>query len=85
MKRLKPIGILLLSCSILATSCATILGGPITASQKHRPEKGEAKRKLRPAPLIAGIVTIPFFVGAISLIVDFSTRAIYKPMEPKSK
>lgn len=76
---MKKIIIAVMLISYLFTSCATLTGGEITTCQKHKPETNEPKRKLRPAPLVTGIVLTPLFVGAISLIVDFSTRAIYKP------
>jgi hypothetical protein len=79
MKKVKHLLLWLIACSFLFSSCATVLGGEITKCQKQKPEKGEAKRKMRAAPLIAGIITVPFIIGIVSLVVDFSTKAIYKP------
>jgi hypothetical protein len=73
--------LLVVTCS-LYQSCATLVDGQIQSSQKHKPENGEPRRKLKVFPLIAGIVTAPFGVGIVSLAVDFSTKAIYKPTKP---
>lgn len=68
-------------------SCATLFGGvgndkdwTINRYQKTKPAAGLPKRPLRPVPFVADIV-LTFGVG---LIVDFSTKAIYKPDGPKS-
>ena len=55
------------------TGCATILGGPVTASQKQKPAPGQQQREVRVGWLIADII---LFVPG--LIVDFATGAIYK-------
>jgi hypothetical protein len=56
------------------SSCATILGGPITDYQKTKPAPGEPQRDVRVVALIADIII--FWPGAV---VDFATGAIYKP------
>ena len=69
----------ILTCLLVATfflsttGCATILGGPITASQKTKPRSGEQQRSVRVGWLIADIILF-----APGLIVDFATGAIYK-------
>lgn len=54
------------------SSCATILGGPITNQQKMKPMSRH--REIRTGALIADILL--FWPGAI---VDFATGAIYRP------
>lgn len=54
------------------SSCATILGGPITNYQRTKPMSHP--REIRTGALIADILL--FWPGAI---VDFATGAIYKP------
>jgi len=56
------------------TSCATILGGPVTMYQKTKPGPGQPQRDVRVAALVADLIL--FWPGAI---VDFATGAIYKP------
>ncbi len=56
------------------TGCATILGGPVSSSQKQKPAPGQQQREVRVGWLIADIIL--FLPG---LIVDFATGAIYKP------
>jgi hypothetical protein len=82
MKNFKLLTVLL-STALLIQSCATLLDGEIQPSQKQKPETGEPKRKMKVFPLVVGIVTLPTGFGLVSLIVDFSTRAIYKPTEKK--
>lgn len=72
MKRILPI-ILALTLTLGTTGCATILGGPVTASQKRKPAPGEQQRSVRAGWLIADIILF-----APGLIVDFATGAIYK-------
>ena len=72
MKRILPF-ILAISLIFSTTGCATILGGPVTASQKTKPASGEQQRSVRLGWLIADIVLF-----APGLIVDFATGAIYK-------
>ena len=69
-KKLLPIGLLSL------TSCATILGGPITPCQTTRPKVGEEQRQLRVGYFVADIIILPIGLG-----VDFITRAVYKPCD----
>jgi uncharacterized protein YceK len=59
--------------AIQMTGCATILGGPITASQKQKPAPGQQQREVRVGWLIADIILL-----LPGLIVDFATGAIYK-------
>lgn len=71
MKRLITLA---LAVTLLSTtSCATILGGPITSSQKTKPAPGQQQREIRPWWLVADIIL--FLPGTI---VDFATGAIYK-------
>jgi hypothetical protein len=56
------------------TSCATIVGGQITESQRKKPAPGEPSRQVKVGALIADVV----FFGGIGIIVDFATGAIYK-------
>ena len=60
--------------ALFFSSCATILGGPITDYQKTKPAPGEPQRDVRVVALIADIII--FWPGAV---VDFATGAIYKP------
>ena len=59
---------------ILLPSCATILGGKVTQSQRTKPDAGQPQREIRIGFLVADIL---LFVPG--LIVDFATGAIYKP------
>ncbi len=60
--------------SFSLSSCATVLGGPISACQRTKPVPGNPSRAIRPVALVADIVIFwPF------AIVDFATGAIYKP------
>ena len=56
------------------TSCATIVGGQITESQRRKPAPGEPSRQVKVGALVADVV----FFGGIGIIVDFATGAIYK-------
>ena len=65
--------------ALALSSCATVAGGKISDCQKHKPVAGEAKRKIRPVPLVLDIVG-----GAgLGLIIDFADGAIYKPCNKK--
>lgn len=64
----------IVSLCFLFSSCATILGGPVTSYQTTKPAAGEPQREVRVAALIADILL--FWPGAI---VDFATGAIYRP------
>lgn len=57
------------------SSCATILGGPITAYQKTKPLAGQPQREVRVGALVADIL----LTGIIGTGIDFATGAIYKP------
>ena len=59
------------------TSCATIVGGQVTESQRRKPLPGEQSRQIRVGALIADAV----FFGGLGILIDFATGAIYKPME----
>ena len=48
---------------LLTSSCATLLGGPVSADQAHKPKPGEQQRKLRVITLMADVVV--FALGAI--------------------
>jgi hypothetical protein len=61
------------------TSCATIVGGHVTESQRKKPLPGEPSRQIKVGALLADA----FFFGGIGLIVDFATGAIYKPVPKK--
>ena len=61
------------------TSCATIVGGQVTESQRKKPLPGETSRQIKVGALLADA----FFFGGIGLIVDFATGAIYKPVPKK--
>lgn len=73
MKKVKNI-IVVGIITLMMSSCATVLGGKVTAQQKTIPKPGEEQRKVRVSALIADVVI--FWPLAI---VDFSTGAIYKP------
>ena len=66
--------VLIVFLALQMTGCATILGGPISASQKQKPAPGQQQRDVQVGWLIADIIL--FLPG---LIVDFATGAIYKP------
>jgi hypothetical protein len=73
MKKMKSIiivGVIVITMS----SCATTLGGEVTAHQKIIPKAGEEQREVRVVALIADVII--FWPLAI---VDFATGAIYKP------
>jgi hypothetical protein len=55
-------------------SCATIINGPVTEYQRTKPEEGQPKRAVRPAPLVMDIL----FFGPVGIVIDFGTCAIYK-------
>ena len=57
------------------SSCATILGGPITDYQKTKPVAGQPQREVRVGALVADIL----LTGIIGTGIDFATGAIYKP------
>lgn len=78
---MKKVSIFLCSLILLfeMTSCATIVGGKVSASQKVKPGPGEPTRQVKVGALLADI----FFFGGAGLIIDFATNAIYKPTEPK--
>ena len=66
--------VLLASITMFSTSCATILGGPITPYQQTKPAAGEPIRRIRTIAFLGDLV-----FGLIPLLVDFSTGAIYHP------
>ena len=63
------------------TSCATIVGGQVSESQRRKPLPGEQSRQIKVGALIADA----FFFGGVGILIDFATGAIYKPAEPKVK
>ncbi|MHA8065650.1 hypothetical protein V7S76_03100 [Aquirufa sp. ROCK2-A2] len=68
------LAVLLLAGSL--SSCATVLGGPISSCQRTKPRPGKPSRAIRPVALVADIIIFwPFAV------VDFATGAIYKPCD----
>jgi hypothetical protein len=73
--------VILLICGLILifelTSCATIVGGQVTESQRRKPLPGEQSRQIRVGALIADAV----FFGGLGILIDFATGAIYKPME----
>lgn len=74
MKKIKQAFALALIGSTLS-SCATILGGPVTAYQKTKPAAGQPQREVRVGALVADIL----LTGIIGTGIDFATGAIYKP------
>lgn len=77
MKSFKRVALVLAAC-ILLNSCATILGGKISQSQKTKPAPGQPQRQVQVGYLIADII-----FGIIPAAVDFGTGAIYKPAGKK--
>lgn len=67
--RTSALGVLL-----LVSSCATVLGGPITEKQRKKPLPGELQREIRLVALLADFVLFP-----PGVLIDFATGAIYKP------
>ena len=77
--KIKSTVALLLAVSILSTSCATILGGSRTTYQVTKPKDGEPQRQVRAGYIIADVL----LTGALGIIIDFATGAIYKPEPTK--
>jgi len=75
--------IMLLLCPIVLllemSSCATIVGGQVTDSQRRKPLPGEQARQIKVGALVADA----FFFGGLGILIDFATGAIYKPVEIK--
>jgi hypothetical protein len=73
--------IMLLLCTIVLllemSSCATIVGGQVTESQRRKPLPGEQARQIKVGALVADA----FFFGGLGILIDFATGAIYKPAE----
>ena len=65
-----------LSLLISLSSCATIMGGPITEHQASAPAPGEPPRQIRAGALIANVLL--FWPG---VFIDLATGAAYKPLE----
>jgi hypothetical protein len=59
------------------SSCATIVGGQVTESQRRKPLPGEQARQIKVGALVADA----FFFGGLGILIDFATGAIYKPVE----
>lgn len=70
----------LLILMLETTSCATIVGGQVTESQRRKPLPGEQSRQIKVGALIADAI----FFGGVGILIDFATGAIYKPALPKS-
>lgn len=70
----KLITALALGAVLSLQSCATVIGGKITQSQKTKPQAGQPQRQVRAGFFVADLL----FLG-VPLIVDFATGAIYKP------
>ena len=72
---------MLLLCTIVLlleiSSCATIVGGQVTDSQRRKPLPGEQARQIKVGALVADA----FFFGGLGILIDFATGAIYKPAE----
>lgn len=66
---------------VMLSSCATILGGQRTAYQTHKPSDGQPQRQVRVGYIIADAV----LTGALGLVIDFATGAIYKPAPVPAK
>lgn len=88
MKKQVFLALLALIMSMGLSSCATVLGGPVTACQRTKPAPGQPARQVRAVALIADVlIFLPFAA------IDFATGAIYKPCDsvptsskaPKSK
>jgi len=71
----KQLVILSFASTLALSSCATILGGPITECQRTKPVPGAPSRAIRPAALIFDII----LSGVVGVAVDFATCAIYRP------
>jgi len=78
-KNVKKLAFGIVLCIMLG-SCATLLGGRITTSQKTRPTRGQAKRQIQVGYFIADVICF-----AVPLAIDFGTGAIYKPSSGKRK
>lgn len=77
MKKMKTLIAALLIMNVFS-GCAAILGGKRTSYQTVKPKDGEPQRQVRVGYIVADV----FLTGALGLIIDFATGAIYKP-EPK--
>jgi hypothetical protein len=67
-----------LTLSGFLSSCATVFGGRVTVHQKQKHLPGAPTRQVRVGALIADILLFPL----VSVPVDFTTGAIYKPKQP---
>ena len=74
-KKITHVMVLLIITATLS-SCATVLGGRITACQRTVPAPGQPSREIRGAALVADVLL--FWPGAI---IDFATGAIYRPCD----
>jgi hypothetical protein len=79
---MKNIFILFLTSTLLFTQCgcATLYGGQISDCQRHRPPKGQPSRQIRSFALTCDII-FGLFLFEIPVVIDFLTKAIYKPCE----
>ena len=71
LRQLTAFGLIATSLS----SCATILGGPVTDYQRTKPLPGQPQREVRVGVLFADLL----LVGILGAGIDFATGAIYKP------
>ena len=78
MKKVQFTLLVVLLATILS-SCATILGGPRTSYQTTKPADGQPQRQVRIGYIVADVL----LTGALGIIIDFATGAIYKP-EPQA-
>lgn len=76
---MKKLIALLLSATILFSSCGTIFGGRISACQKTKPAPGQMTRQIRPAALTFDLISCIGLAGIIGTIIDFADGGIYKP------
>jgi len=70
--KIQLFAVLFLAIMILS-SCATILAGKVTESQRTKPAPGQPQREVR-----AGFLILDILLFVPGLIVDFATGAIYK-------
>jgi len=76
MKSIIAVGII----ALMMSSCATVIGGKVTAHQKTKPKVGEEQRQVRVVALVADImIFLPL------AIVDFATGSIYTPANNPEK
>ena len=67
--------LLIITCTIVLSSCGVLFGGRISQCQKKKPDTGH--REIRPFALVGDIIWFPY----ITLPIDFATGAIYRPCQ----